>query len=969
MGNKRRFRISRRKFLILLGLGAGGAVLGGTEYLASIPGPNAPNFLAGRTGSQTLQTLTRASFTVAPPKEILEYVDGVYHTNQSLPILSNLPSFNDWKNWVMYAMNSPYPSSYEVFPGGFPSKKTLVGDPPGTGGDVITHRTSLMPHNLPVWEWIPIGSTPVNMRSNNDHHWQDNVDLPYFAPDHSWGDHWVRSEFDEPKLAVGLSGWMISPRYSGGDVPFTHPFGFDWEFMVAPDAKYRPLLAPTNRGIVPATNCYPNIKGSCPMDPTEFDTYMVTAKSYLPTFPSGGGIETEQDPVPRGILGVEIDRGLVPLEFGNWVGDNWGKGMRVAVYGRWIVDNGHEDFHTEVHPPLLIACARPRPSGGTLMRLVSRPFLVSQQFNDQDFTSSKPDFLNKIYIEILRVEWARSVNVDILPTIFSPFEGHHRILLMIRPPYPKQDPTDQLLVTYHFTLRPGIEVSCFKNDDYSIGLDVSMDEGAYVPPPQPTPTLKTWTIDDLKKAFKDVDDVGPKLDELNQLNALLDHARTYSYGPQRARSAHDSENVLYPTFADDLAQRQNLGYSVGQDQPFPIYGWLHVRWKNTLLDLPKFSTDFDDNYGAVTFLDEDQLQEIYVFVRGVDGHLYMNYWDGFEWMWADQGTPPNATCASGPAVVSFVERDGTRKIYAFVGGSDGHLYINYWGGEKWQWADQGTPPNARLLATGPAAITVYTPYEGGTWLMYVFVQGSDGHLYVNFGSGPPAMSGWRWADQGTPQNTSVASGPGAITYEEAGINRIYAFVEGNDGYLHVNYWDGSGWQWANQGAPPNATVSNTSPHNNGPRVISYLDRAKVQRIYAFVRGANLHLYVNYWDGSSWRWADQGMPNTEGTIIGPGVIAPFAGGGIPLIGEASDHLIYVFTHSRGLAVNYWDGSQWRWADQGTPPNTSVMSGNGVITFQDPESGKLKIYAFVVGYDGHLYVNYWDGSQWRWADQNQ
>lgn len=42
---------------------------------------------------------------------------------------------------------------------------------------------------------------------------------------------------------VGASGWALDPHYSGGDVPFTHPFGFDWEFMVALD---RPPRNPTS---------------------------------------------------------------------------------------------------------------------------------------------------------------------------------------------------------------------------------------------------------------------------------------------------------------------------------------------------------------------------------------------------------------------------------------------------------------------------------------------------------------------------------------------------------------------------------------------------------------------------------------------------------------------------------------------------------------------------------------------------
>src|SRR4051794_17939194 len=53
------------------------------------------------------------------------------------------------------------------------------------------------------------------------------------------------SEFDSQ--LVGLSGTIPKdPTYSGKDLPFTHPFGTDWEFFIVPDASYSSLLAPSN---------------------------------------------------------------------------------------------------------------------------------------------------------------------------------------------------------------------------------------------------------------------------------------------------------------------------------------------------------------------------------------------------------------------------------------------------------------------------------------------------------------------------------------------------------------------------------------------------------------------------------------------------------------------------------------------------------------------------------------------------
>ena len=54
--------------------------------------------------------------------------------------------------------------------------------------------------------------------------------------------------------------------------------------------------------------------------------------------------------------------------------------------------------------------------------------------------------------------------------------------------------------------------------------------------------------------------------------------------------------------------------------------------------------------------------------------------------------------------------------------------------------------------------------------------------------------------------TTVSDAPGVITFLEGGEQRIYAFVRGANGHLAVNYWAGGSWHWADQGVPPGTTV-------------------------------------------------------------------------------------------------------------------------------------------------------------------
>ena len=50
---------------------------------------------------------------------------------------------------------------------------------------------------------------------------------------------------------------------------------------------------------------------------------------------------------------------------------------------------------------------------------------------------------------------------------------------------------------------------------------------------------------------------------------------------------------------------------------------------------------------------------------------------------------------------------------------------------------------------------------------------------------------WHWSDQGTPLGQIVELGAiGAITVDGG---RPYAFIRANDGHLWVNWWDGSSW--------------------------------------------------------------------------------------------------------------------------------------------------------------------------------
>jgi hypothetical protein len=298
-------------------------------------------------------------------------------------------------------------------------------------------------------------------------------------------------------------------------------------------------------------------------------------------------------------------------------------------------------------------------------------------------------------------------------------------------------------------------------------------------------------------------------------------------------------------------------------------------------------------------------------VSGSNGKLYDNHWNGVQWGWEDPGAPPNATVTSDPAAVAFSAVPGM--VYAFVRGSNGHLYDTFPASGQWRWEDLGTPPTTSA-AGQPAAVwygagdinevssfvrgangRFYAVHGGAghwTWIdlgqpptasvigdpgasayfyqflrVYIFAQGSDGHLYVNRWDGGAQST---WADKGVPPHVTVVGRPGVISSRFQGFTRLYAFVRGSDGHLYVNFWDGAQWNWADQGVPPATTIG------GDPGMVGYSGVYGPEGLYAFIRGSNGHLYVDYWNGARWTWADQGVP-ANATIGGdPGVVtSPFS----------------------------------------------------------------------------------------------
>lgn len=344
----------------------------------------------------------------------------------------------------------------------------------------------------------------------------------------------------------------------------------------------------------------------------------------------------------------------------------------------------------------------------------------------------------------------------------------------------------------------------------------------------------------------------------------------------------------------------------------------------------------------ITYTDTAGVQWIYAFATGNNGHLVANYWNGSTWQWADLGLPTGATAVYSPTAITFAS-GANQAIYVFAAASNGHLVGISWNGVTWLWTDQGLP-------AGDSAVyypTAVTYASGANQLIYVFAEASSGHLVVNHWNG----SAWQWADQGLPRRAKTVNNPTAITWAGGANQQIYVFAEASNGDLVVNYWTGSAWQWADQGLPAGATAVYT------PTAITYASGPN-RLIYVFAVSSTGHLVVNHWNGSTWQWADQGLPAGASAVNSPSAITYASGPNQPIF-------VFAVDDNYQLVVNDWNGSTWQWANQGLPEGFSSLSHPSAVTYAS--GANQMIYAFVRGNTGALVVNYWNGYSWNWADQ--
>jgi len=363
---------------------------------------------------------------------------------------------------------------------------------------------------------------------------------------------------------------------------------------------------------------------------------------------------------------------------------------------------------------------------------------------------------------------------------------------------------------------------------------------------------------------------------------------------------------------------------------------------------------------AITFHDAGSDRKIHAFVKGDNGHLVSNDFNGTFWTWTDHGLPEGVASINNPKAVTYVDGNGNRRIYVFVVDSTGHLAIRFYKGPSfgWQWSKQGGP----WISAKSLSASIYVDDRGAIHLYaFAFSTNSGGavpyKLVKHYWNG----SAWGWSDMGNYAG---------LPYNSVSFTETTTYT-GNDGRRRLDVFCAAGdnqellrhslveqsWSVSNLGGLVDLTNASS---------VNYTDTSGYRKVDTFVR----HLdYETIWDRAAGGWSEIGKPAgvsySQQGLISATSYHPI--GGYPRIN--------VFVEwEKHLYLRAWINSTWQpWLDLGRPSSASTSSTDGVkntaaITYQDSYLTPQHTWVFMTGaQNDHLYVNFWNGSSWQWYDR--
>ena len=291
----------------------------------------------------------------------------------------------------------------------------------------------------------------------------------------------------------------------------------------------------------------------------------------------------------------------------------------------------------------------------------------------------------------------------------------------------------------------------------------------------------------------------------------------------------------------------------------------------------------------------------YAFVGGSDGNVWLNTNYGGTFHWQNLA-PLNVSYGAG-----VLSPGGNPAAYAV--GTDGNLYIIHQVGSSW---------SAALIPGKPSAVTLVKwvgTIQNSSNQPFIFLVGSDGNLWLAHNAGS-----WNWTNIGNP-GAAITAGVGAIN-----ISPSYpqAFVQIGSGAVYQAAWNGSGYTWRSTDIACGICLVSAGNSDSDPWVFN-------------TQGSYL------WNGSSYPFAvyHEFVPSLVGAKVGITVQDNW-----PVFIDSTNQYIY---------FGYLQGYSWYTNDFTSVTGTTINFPVGV-----EDTGTGIPYAYVVGANGNLYLTAYTGT---------
>jgi hypothetical protein len=358
---------------------------------------------------------------------------------------------------------------------------------------------------------------------------------------------------------VPVAGRVINTQDTGVDIPFDHPFGFDYWFHIEPDQAYFGVLnAP---GIAQRADCSSAGLASGKWDGDTCNAFdVVRGRGQTPT----------------GALHTEVEQGLIPKAYLPQAGD------RIYARGHRIIDCGHPDYNAELHPPTMMARAwQDATLGQVRSTLIATPYVTRQSY-----VPAHDDFVKQVATELAAVGLSPSpsplnllAEVDDAP-IDNSFQAVYQVAI------PPRHNFDKTQVSFHFVTRPGVTVSVQQITTYQVVVTVNVDAAQYSRFGPPTCTVQRETLEDAEKLGNL--SAGTLTDVYKKAAGLIASGVLTIFGvPPNVQinvaAAAGAGLLVYKCSVPNGGLPQpgstmDNQIVVDSSQPYPVYGWLNIDW-------------------------------------------------------------------------------------------------------------------------------------------------------------------------------------------------------------------------------------------------------------------------------------------------------------------------------------------------------------------------------------------------------